>query len=398
MSESTKKPGPSGSENGDHLIRIPEGYRLIPVENDREEDDDEIDLVELVKTLWDGRMLILKTVGIFILVGLFVALFSPEEYESEAILMPEVQQQQGGASQLLRQFGGSFGINAGSGASGGMISPEIYPRIVNNLSFQRELLNHPVNFSGYGVTTTVPDFYENHYSPTLTQRVNEYTFGLPGKMIEGIMGIFRNNVEDLESDAIIQDAYISLTRPEFYMIQNLRSRISVNLDSRDTGLLTTKVKLQDPRAAAELNAKLIELLQQHVTDYRIEKVRQTLAFVEEQHNESRTRFESAQLALAEFRDRNVTLSSARAQTELERLQDEKDLAFNIYNSISQRLEETKLQVQEQTPVFNVVQAVNIPVNRSEPRRPLIMVIFVLLGGMLAIGIVFVRFMIKNKFL
>jgi hypothetical protein len=159
--------------------------RYVPIEYmpGMHDEDDEIDLLELAKKIWDGRWTIIKITGVFILLGLFWALFSPVEYESEAILMPEVQTQEGGgtAGRLLQQFGGAFGLGGvgGSGMQAGTIPPLLYPRIVNSLPFQLELLNHEVEFRDYGVTTTWPDFLENHYPTPLATHAVNFTVKLP---------------------------------------------------------------------------------------------------------------------------------------------------------------------------------------------------------------------------
>jgi uncharacterized protein involved in exopolysaccharide biosynthesis len=363
--------------------KVPE-IRYVPIEympHMNEGDDDEIDLVELAKNIWDGRWTIAKITGVFVAIGLFVALFSPVEYESEAILMPEVQQADDGrAGQLLQRFGGAFGLGGMdlSNASPGTIPPMIYPRIVKSLSFQIELMEQPVLFAEYGVTTTIPDFYENHYSPSLTQWIGKLTIGLPYT----VLGWFR--VEEDEVQVVADDAsaeeFIRVSKKRMELIEEMRERISVNLDE-ETGLLNTRVRLHDARAAAELNRHLIELLKNYITDYRLEKARQDLEFVETQFETAKTRFEDEQIRLADFRDQNITLSTARAQTELERLQDQKDIAFNVYNSLAQQLEQSRLRLQEQTPVFSTVQPVNVPDDKSSPRRGRI-VIFALAAGII----------------
>jgi uncharacterized protein involved in exopolysaccharide biosynthesis len=374
--------------------------RYVPIEYmpHAHDDDDEIDLMALAKRIWDGRWTIVKITGLFILLGLFWALFSPEEFESEAILMPEIQtQQQGGAGRLLQQFGGAFGLgglNAGEMPQG-MIPPMIYPRIVNSLSFQLELLNHEVHFRDYGITTTWPDFLENHYSTPLTSHAVNYTVGLPFTILRGIRSLGGKEKEVIiQEDPLDAPLYITITKEQQELVEELRERISVSQD-QETGLLTTRVKLQDARASAEMNRFLIERLREYVTDYRIEKARQNLEFSEQQKEEAQVRFEQSQLALADFMDRNVTVTTARAQTELERLQDEKNLAFNVYNSLAQRVEEARLNLQEQTPIFKEVQAVNVPSERSEPKRGRMIVIFTLLGGIFAVGIVLISPFITN---
>jgi uncharacterized protein involved in exopolysaccharide biosynthesis len=357
--------------------------RYIPVEYlpQMNDEESEIDLIELAKNIWDGRWTIAKITGVFVAIGLFIALFSPVEYESEAILMPEVQQQQDRAGQLLQRFGGAFGLGGGNLQQGqaGTIPPMIYPRIVNSLSFQMELMEQPVQFVDYGVTTTIPDFYENHYSPSLTQWIQKLTIGLPYTVIGWVRGEAEAEAEvEVEIEDPFGAEFIQVSRKQMDLIDGIRSRITVNLDE-ETGLLTSRVNLHDARASAELNRHLIELLKQYVTQYRVEKLQQDLEFVEEQHTNARQRFEETQLNLAEFSDRNISLASARAQIELERLQDEKDLAFNLYSSLSQQLEEARLRIQEQTPVFSVVQAVNVPSDKSSPRRGRITILSLFIG-------------------
>ncbi|PWN07455.1 Wzz/FepE/Etk N-terminal domain-containing protein [Rhodohalobacter mucosus] len=377
--------------------------RYVPIEYmpGMHDDDDEIDLLELAKKIWDGRWTIIKITGVFILLGLFWALFSPVEYESEAILMPEIQVQETGgtAGRLLQQFGGAFGLG-GIGAEGmpaGTIPPLLYPRIVNSLPFQLELLNHEVEFRDYGVTTTWPDFLEIHYPTPLATLAVDYTVKLPLTVLSGVRSLFEDDPDSLLAtlpDDPTQSQYISITEEQQELVNQLRERISVSQDE-ETGLLTTRVKLQDARASAELNRFLIERLKEYVIDYRLEKARQNLEFAQDQLAEAETRFEETQVALAEFQDRNVSLGTARAQIELERLQDEKNLAFNVYSSVAQQVEQARLTLQEQTPIFKEVQAVTVPSENSDPNRPMVLVVFTLLGGILAVGYVFISPLVSN---
>ena len=183
--------------------------RYIPVEYlpEMHSDDDEIDLLELGRKIWDGRKTIIKITAIFIVFGVFWALFSPVEYESEAILMPEAQApQEGRAGQLLQQFGGAFGLGGLSASEmpQGMIPPQIYPQIVNSLSFQLELLDKEVRFAEAGVTTTWPDYLENHHSTPLTGLLVAYTVKLPFTILKGV----RSLLEEDEGSGVIAEGRV----------------------------------------------------------------------------------------------------------------------------------------------------------------------------------------------
>lgn len=393
-----KRPDNEGNEPSKSSDKKNE-IRYVPVEYMQDPgygfpDDDEIDLLELAKKIWQGRWKIIKITSVFIFLGVFWALFSAEEFESDALLMPEIQAEQGagGASQLLQRFGGAFGISGGSGMPAGTIPPQIYPQIVSSITFQLELLEQEMHFREYDVTTTWPDFLENHYSRPITGYIKDYTIGLPFTILGGVKSLFSSEDEEesaMLTEDVMEQEYISLSQEEFEIIKQLRERINVSQD-QETGLLTTRVKLQDARAAAEMNRYLINLLKEYVTEYRVEKARQNLEFAEQQKDEAEERFRETQMALAEFQDRNVTISTARAQTELERLQDEKNLALNVYQTLAQRVEEARLNLQEQTPIFSEVQPANVPTERSEPKRGMMVIIFTLLGGILSVGWVLIE--------
>lgn len=366
--------------------------KYVPVEYIPHMQDDRgsVDLIALLEYVWGKRWKIFIVTGIFIIAGLFIALFSPVEYESEAILLPETQQQNSSVGQLLQRFGGVLGVGGGNyPEETGMISPMIYPQIVSSLSFQNELQKMEVRFADYGVTTTIADFYDNHYSRSITELCVEYTIGLPRK----IVNLLKPEKEEITvvGDELAQ--FITISPKELKLIEKIRSRLSVDLDD-ETGLLKTNVRLHDPRAAAEINHAMIELLKEFSIEYRTEKAQKDLEFVEEQHAKAKEKFENAQIMLADFKDGNVSLTTARAQAELERYQDDKDLAFNLYNSLAQQLEQSRLKVQEQTPVFKVVQRVNIPTDKSHPKRGLILLISVFLGLISSITFLSAKYYLK----
>ena len=166
MSEKNEPSGQTnpGSEKQKSSDQFPlQQYRLIPADDWGGHDaDEEIDLIELAKQIWDGRYTILKFVAAGIVLGVAVALLSPKEYQSEATLMPEMQSSQSGASSLLQQYGGLLGMGGSAEiGSDGLIPPQLYPQIVQSLPFQIELLNQEVRFQRFDTTATVYSFFKD---------------------------------------------------------------------------------------------------------------------------------------------------------------------------------------------------------------------------------------------
>jgi uncharacterized protein involved in exopolysaccharide biosynthesis len=54
------------------------------------------------------------------------------------------------------------------------------------------------------------------------------------------------------------------------------------------------------------------------------------------------------------------------------------------------LEQSKIQVKEETPVFSILQPAMIPHQKSKPKKPMIVAIWLFLGGIVGAGIVFGR--------
>ncbi len=70
--------------------------------------------------------------------------------------------------------------------------------------------------------------------------------------------------------------------------------------------------------------------------------------------------------LAVFDDKNQNVVTSLAKTERQKLQYDYDLAYEVYKSLAQQLEEGKIKVKEETPVFTIIEPIVIPIQKSEP--------------------------------
>ena len=116
-----------------------------------------------------------------------------------------------------------------------------------------------------------------------------------------------------------------------------------------------------------------------ITHYRTQKAKKDLEFTEKVLKESRSAYYKAQQAYAAFEDGNKNIISASYRTEQERLRNEMTLTFNVYNTLAQKLEQDKLRVQEQTPVYTIIEPATVPLKASSPKKLLILVAFIFLA-------------------
>ena len=345
---------------------------------------DEIDLLALAKTLWSGRKTVVKSVLICGAIGLLVALTSPKEFVATTIMVPSGSD---GSSKLdgLGGLAAMAGINLNT-STGSDLSPTVYPQIVASLPYQLELMKTPLNFKDLHEPVT---FYDYYTEPRKTNPFIKYTIGLPG-LILGLPGTILSAIRGKEPEGTGlagQTGPIELTNKQRDVHLILSDLISLTVNVKE-GILTLSATMPEAKAAAQLGQRAQELLQEYITEFKIKKAKANLDFIQERFDETTKKFETAQDKLASFRDRNKNVALAMARTEEERLTSQYNLIFSIYSELSKQLEQAKIQVKQDTPVFTIIEPVSVPTKKAKPNRPMILFIWLFLGGVIGTGIVF----------
>lgn len=355
------------------------------IKNTNQIADDEIDLIALAKTIWDGRKFIIKTVILFMCIGLAIALLSPKEYTASTTMVPQISSgssKMGGLSSLAAMAG--FNLNDMSGNSG-ELSPYVYPQIVQSVPFQLELMNTPFTFQDVDHPVSIYEYYTEYYKPGILSYVKKYTIGLPFV----ILGAIKPKAEkELPlTTSIDKNTPIYLTGKQERVRNILSNGVTLETNDKD-GYITLRTVSHEPKLAAEVAQKAQKLLQKYITTFKIEKASAQLKFIEERYIDNKAEFEAAQAALANFHDKNKNITSARARTREERLQSDYQLAFEVYSQLAQQMEQARIQVKEDTPVFSIIKPVTVPLINSKPNRPMILMIWAFLGGIIGIGWIF----------
>jgi uncharacterized protein involved in exopolysaccharide biosynthesis len=193
-------------------------------------------------------------------------------------------------------------------------------------------------------------------------------------------------IEEYDSNNIIK-----LNREDYKLLEKFNDRINVQVDPK-TGIITISSQMPDAQASAEIVKNSVMLLTEYVTNYKISKAQQNLNFIQNRFDESKNEFIKVQEQLASFSDKNRNVVSAMAQTELNRLQNQYDIAFEVYKELASQMEQAKIRVKEVTPVFIVLEPVVKPVEKSKPKRLYILVGFTLLGGLTGLLIIFIKYL------
>jgi uncharacterized protein involved in exopolysaccharide biosynthesis len=353
---------------------------------------DEIDLIELIRHLWNGRKLIIKITSAFIVLGLIIALTSPKQYKVEVRMLPESKSTTGGASALLRQFSGLGGFAMPLGEGADAIGPMLYPDVLKSTPFYLELLSSKVTYKTDDETLDITVFeYLNDYTKSsLMGVVMKYSIKLPWTII----GWIRGDKEPETSTTHSPSQITQISKEQSDAIKGLQDKISASIDQKN-GVISISTEFGDPYITAQIANFSVNYLSNYITEYRVEKAKTDLQFIEERYLEKEKEYLYAQKELAQFRDANRNVQSAAARTEEERLNNKYTLAFNVYNGLAQQLEQAKIKVQEETPVIKILEPVKVPVERSKPKRSLILVVFAFLGGFIGVGYVFGKLIWDN---
>lgn len=352
---------------------------------------DEIDLGLLVRILISKWKLIAGVTLLFMAFGVLIAFTSRVEYVASCKLM--IEDQKTGSSSLGRFGGlaGLAGINLDAGSSG-TIPSALFPEIVYSLPFQQKIMHDSILFESKGIRCTPYYYFLEVNKPTLIENVKRYTIGLPG--------ILRSKISksDIENDAQVGNnnqaqevsGYVKIDKIEWDLIQGMRNRITTFVDF-ESGIVWVSAKMPDAVAASELTHHVVEILTDEVTQYKTEKAQQNLEFIEASYQQAKTSFEESQLRLATFADRNRNINTQQGRIEIQRLQHEYDLAFEMFKNLASQVEQSKIKLKEETPVFKVLEPVRVPLEKTEPKRKIILLASVALGIFLSVS----YFIVKN---
>lgn len=344
-----------------------------------------IDLYSLAKTLWRAKWTVAWITGAFVLLGLLIAFTSPRVYTASTVMVPQIQSKSSNLGGLsgLAAMAGMAGINLSS-LSGTTedLSPLIYPEIVRSYSFQKEIMYTPLNWAAVDHPVSLVEYGQTHHRGSILGRMARGIARFPGT----VASWFR---KDLQVPSLPGDSLIRMSEAEKEIWDDLSKSLLLNVDKKN-GYITLSASGPEPLVTAQIADKAQKLMQSRITEFRIEKARQNLEFIQGRFNDKKKEFETAQDRLARFLDGNQGSSTNRLKAEENRLQSEYNLAFTVYSELAKQLENAKISVKEDTPVFSIIQSVIVPVKPSKPRKIMILTVCLLLGLAIGSGYVFAR--------
>ena len=339
-------------------------------QNNHNDEEIEIDLIGILRKIIGIRKTIYKAAGIGLVVGIIVAISIPKQYTVGVTLSPEMgNTKAGGLSGLAASFLGSgMAINEGTDALNASLSADI----VSSTPFLLELSTMKIP-ALEGETMTLNVYLDEESSPWWS-----YVIGLPGMVIGGVKSLFTEEESELVPSDKANLGTIELSKKESKKIESLKKKILASVDKK-TSMTTVSVTLQNPKVAAVVADSVVRKLQEYIIDYRTSKAKEDCLYLERLFKERQQEYYDAQKKYADYMDShdNIILQSVR--TEQERLQNDMSLAYQVYSQVAGQLQVARAKVQEEKPVFAVVEPAVVPLYPSGTSRKVYVLVFVFLS-------------------
>jgi uncharacterized protein involved in exopolysaccharide biosynthesis len=339
-------------------------------------EEDSIDIIALLKTLWIGKKLIVRTTILFFVIGCIVALLSPVVYTAQTTFIPQVSEDQmstskGGLGSLASLAG--INLNQGSSTSDSYLSPLLYSKIANSDEFSLKLIEEEL-ISLNGDKFTIKEY--------LLSDTNS-SFNLIGFIKKYTIGLFTKNDNELKSKETV-NGYNFITQEEFGLVKSFKEKFSIVLNEKE-GYIEVIASDKDAFISTQLVKIVTKNLQSRIIELRTNKIKERLEYSKNQYELKQIEFNILQNNVADFKDSNKNISTARFMSELQKLESEYQLQQNILMTLASEFNNNKIKLNKDTPIFSVIDEVSVPNERSEPKRSLIALTYLFLGVVLSTG-------------
>nr|WP_077285878.1 Wzz/FepE/Etk N-terminal domain-containing protein [Cognaticolwellia aestuarii] len=300
-------------------------------------ESDEIDLAELWRAIWSGKLLIIAISALFAISSIIYAINQPNIYRASTLLAPASEQGgAGGLAKMAGQFGGLAslaGINLGSGGTDktGLALEVLKSRLfLENFIAKHQLL--------------VPLMAANNWDP------NSNTLTIDDEIYNSETNSWLREVE-------------APKKPEpssWEAFKAFKQVLSVSTD-KENGMITLAIEHYSPEVATQWLVWLVDDINSTIRQQDKVEAQNSIDYLSEKLQET-------QLA---------------------------DMQTVFYQLIEEQTKIIMLAEVSREYVLKTIDPANAPEEKAKPKRALIVVLGTMLGGILSLLIVLIRYF-SNK--
>jgi len=277
------------------------------------------------------------------------------------------------------------GINFGGGVDA--IGPDLYPKVVSSNAFVVGLLNAQV--------TTVDGSVSTDYLTYVREYMRRPWWGWIKVWFSRLMK--KINPQPVFTTHDPSDGGINptrMSREDELVVEAFKSTIGCVMDEK-TGIIDVTFRAQDPLVAKTMVDSITAQLQQFITEYRTGKAKNDLEYYRALEVETRQSYDRTLRAYARYCDSHKGSLLQAYQSEMERLENDMQIAMNAYTQVKQQVQMAEAKVQEKTPAFTIVESASVPNRHASPRKMLMTLGWIFLGFVATAGWIYVKLLFSE---
>ena len=313
-----------------------------------------IDLRVVVKTIWNHKRLLYKTLPTAFLLSCIYIFSIPRYYTSEVKLAPEMESALGGGA--LGSIAASFGFDLSEMQTSDAITPLLYPDLMEDNAFVTSMFNINVKDQDGKINTTYHDYLKSFQK--------KIWWNYPIAWIKKLLP----KTPDKGGDKSKFNPYY-LSKNEDGIAERIRDNAKISIDKK-TGVITINTKAQDPLICKTLADSIQDRLQKFIIEYRTNKARTDYEYYKGLTADAKHEYEKTRQMYGDMADASRNPSLKSIELKLEDMENDMQLKYNTYTTLSTQLQASKAKVQERTPAFTVIKGASVPVKPAGPKRML----------------------------
>ncbi|MDR9499880.1 MAG: Wzz/FepE/Etk N-terminal domain-containing protein [Hydrogenovibrio sp.] len=313
--------------------------------------DDEIDLLELWQGLMARKWLIMGLTFLVTFVSAVVAINMTPQYESSVLIAPAGGE---GGNDLMAKYGGLASMAGISlpGGEGGVSKVAEAKAILKSHRFLSAFVErHQLK----------PILFEKQWDAATEAWQTPEEPGLVSQAKTTLIDWLRAG-EEPEKATPAKDPTLAPGEPSMQKAVNLfKNQITLS-DDKETGMLTVTVEWQDPELAQAWASKLVQSVDQLLRQKAMTESREVIDYLQD-------------------------------QLETIRLTDIRDMALKMIEEEMKQLTFARVKPEY---VFKVLDPAIVPEEPTKPKKPLIVAVGFVLGGMLSVFLALILNVRRNR--
>ncbi len=337
-----------------------------------------INYSKLISAMWAKRKLYFITLPVTFLVSSLLILSVPRYYSCEVKLAPETDMPNaGGLSSLASSFLGT-NMNLTSDA----IQPLLYPDLIKSKNFLVSLFPIKIETNDGTLKTNYFTYLKKHQKKAWWSSFFDW-FG----------SFFEEKTPSTKFSGTEKVNAFKLTKEQNDIVTLILSKVKCNVDKK-TDVISITVTDQDNLICATIADSIRNRLQAFITEYRTNKARTDFEYYKDLTEKAKANYEKARRVYGSYGDTHTDVVMPSYQSKVADLENDMQLKYNTYSTLSQQLQMARAKVQERTPAFTILQTASVPIKPLGPKR-MIFVAFMLFLAFCATTFYIVNSLLKN---